>query len=123
MDGFYEWKHEGKKKQPFRVCRPDGKPFALAGIWEHGATDDGEVIDRCAVLTGPANGVVAPLHDRMPLIVPRESYGRWLSHGARTPELLKLIETDASALRSYPVNPIVNSAKNDDPRCIERAAP
>ena len=57
----------------------------------------------------------------MPLIVPRDAYGRWLSHDARTPELLKLIETDMSALRSYAVNPVVNSAANDDPRCIELA--
>jgi putative SOS response-associated peptidase YedK len=81
-------------------CPGRDLPFALAG-------------------TGPANGVVVALHDRMPLIVPRESYG---AHDARTPELL-LIEADASALRSYPVNPIVNSAQNDDPRCIERTAP
>jgi putative SOS response-associated peptidase YedK len=53
--------------------------------------------------------------------VPRQGYGRWLSHDARTPELLELVQTDASTLRSYPVNPIVNSAQNDDPRCIEAA--
>lgn len=95
VDGFYEWKAEGKTKQPFRVCRPDGKPFALAGIWQHTTTDDGEVLDTCAIITGPANGVVAPLHDRMPLLVPSGGYERWLSPEARTPELLKLVETDA----------------------------
>ena len=51
--------------------------------------------------------LVAPLHDRMPLIVPAESYDRWLSREPRTPELLKLVETDASTLTSYQVNPIV----------------
>jgi putative SOS response-associated peptidase YedK len=119
VDGFYEWRAHGKTKQPFRVVRPDGKPFTLAGIWQHTTTDDGEVLDTCANITGPANGIVAPLHDRMPLFVPREAHARWLSHDGRTPELLKLVETDASMLRSYAVNPIVNSAKNDDPRCIE----
>jgi putative SOS response-associated peptidase YedK len=119
VDGFYEWTHQGKTKQPFRVSRPDGKPFALAGIWQHTTTDDGEIVDACAIITGAANGVVAPLHDRMPLMVPSRGYDRWLSHEAGTPELLQLVETDASALISYPVNPIVNSAQNDDPRCIE----
>ena len=119
VDGFYEWKPEGKTKQPFRVCRPDRKAFALAGIWQPTTTDDGEIVDTCAIITGPANGIVAPLHDRMPLVVPSRGYDRWLSHESRTPELLKLVETDASTLISYPVNPIVNLAKNDDPRCID----
>src|SRR5580692_6512124 len=50
VDGFYEWKHEGKTKQPFRVCRPDRKPFALAGIWQDTTTDDGEMVDTCAII-------------------------------------------------------------------------
>jgi putative SOS response-associated peptidase YedK len=78
-----------------------------------------EIVDACAIITGPANGVVAALRDRMPLVVPSPGYDRWLSHEARTPELLKLVETDAGTLISYPVNPIVNSAQNDDPRCAE----
>jgi putative SOS response-associated peptidase YedK len=119
VDGFYEWKKEGNARRPFAVRRADGKPFALAGIWEHSVTSDGKVTDACAIITGAANGVVAPLHDRMPLIVPTKGYARWLSQDARTPELLKLIETDASSLVSYAVNPLVNSAANDDPRCLE----
>lgn len=122
VDGFYEWKSNGKTKQPFRVCRPDGKPFALAGIWQHVTTSDGEVVDKCAIITGKANGVVAALHDRMPLIVPRQGYARWLASDARTPELMALVETDTSDMKSYPVSPIVNSAANDDPRCVEPAA-
>jgi hypothetical protein len=57
----------------------------------------------------------------MPLIVPLEGYGRWLSHDARTPELSKLVETHISTLRSYAVNPIVKSAADDNPRCIEHS--
>jgi putative SOS response-associated peptidase YedK len=121
VDGFYEWKKEGKVRQPFMVRRVDGRPFALAGIWEHSATKDGEIIDACAIITGEANGVVAPLHDRMPLIVPIQGYARWLSHDAKTPELLKLIETDASTLVSFPVSRFVNSAANEGPQCVEPA--
>lgn len=122
VGGFYEWKPAGKTKQPFRMRRTDGKPFALAGIWQHTTTNDGEIVDACAIITGPANGVVAPLHDRMPIVVQSQGYERWLSADARTPELPKLVETDASTLTSYPVNPIVNSAQNDDPRCIQPLA-
>jgi hypothetical protein len=106
--------------RPASRCRPPSRwqAFALAGIWEHSVTSDGKVSDACAIITGAANGVVAPLHDRMPLIVPTRGYARWLSQDARTPELLKLIETDASSLVSYAVNPLVNSAANDDPRCL-----
>ena len=121
-DGFYEWKKEGKVRQPFMVRRPDGRPFALAGIWEHSATTDGEVIDACAIITGAANGVVAPLHDRMPLIVPANGYDRWLSSDAKTPELMELIETDAGSLVSYPVSTFVNSAANEGPQCVEPIA-
>lgn len=55
----------------------------------------------------------------MPLLLPRQGYGRWLSPDARTPELLRIVETHASTLTSYPVSSMVNSAANDDPRCAE----
>jgi putative SOS response-associated peptidase YedK len=95
------------------VHREDRKPFALAGIWER--TPDGE--DTCAVITGQAQGVVAELHDRMPIIVPREAYERWLDPDERKP--LDLLAPNAAELVSHPVSKAVNSPKNDDPRCIE----
>jgi putative SOS response-associated peptidase YedK len=134
VDGFYEWKKKERVRQPFLFRQEDGKPFALAGIWEHATTPDGEVVDCCAIITGQATGVVAPLHDRMPLVVPREAFERWLSKDARTDELLKLIApvagegprptpgADASVLVAHPVSTVVNSPANDDPRCIEPAA-
>jgi putative SOS response-associated peptidase YedK len=122
VDGYFEWKKLEKARQPFLIRREDRKPLALAGIWEHTVTDDGEVVDCCAIITGGASGVVAPLHDRMPLVVPREGYDRWLSQDARTDELIRLIAPDASALVAYPVSTAVNSPANDDARCLEPAA-
>jgi putative SOS response-associated peptidase YedK len=113
VDGFFEWQRRGKKKQPFLVRREDGQPFALAGIWDR--SEDGE--DTCAIITGAAQGVVAQLHDRMPIIVPREARERWLDPGERAPT--DLLKPDASELVSHAVSPAVNSPKNDDPRCIE----
>jgi len=113
VDGFFEWQRRGKSKQPFLVHRQDGKPFALAGIWER--TADGE--DTCAVITGQAQGVVAELHDRMPIIVPPNAYERWLDPEER--KAIDLLAPSAAELVSHPVSKAVNSPKNDDPRCVE----
>jgi putative SOS response-associated peptidase YedK len=122
VDGFYEWKPtEGKKgKQPFFVRREDDKPFALAGIWSQSHTADGEVLDACGIITGPSQGVVAPLHDRMPLVIPKASLGLWLSTELRSQEALALMDRETHGLVSHPVGRWVNVAANDDPRCIER---
>jgi putative SOS response-associated peptidase YedK len=121
VDGFYEWQRREKARQPFAIRRADSRPFALAGIWVPGVTSDGEVVDCCAIITGPATGVVAPLHDRMPMIVPPAAYASWLAPGTRASELFDLMMPDATALETYPVSPLVNSPLNDSPVCIERA--
>jgi putative SOS response-associated peptidase YedK len=66
-DGFYEWGKVGGKKQPYLFRLREGEPFAFAGLWEHWEKG-GEVIDSCAILTTDPNGLVKPLHDRMPVI-------------------------------------------------------
>jgi putative SOS response-associated peptidase YedK len=121
VDGFYEWQRREKLRQPFAIRRSDGKPFALAGIWSECVTAEGERVDCCAIITGAATGVVTALHDRMPIIVPPDSYDRWLASDARWAELESLMKADASALETYPVSLMVNSPANDGPVCIERA--
>ncbi len=121
VDGFYEWQRREKVRQPFAIRRTDRGPFALAGIWVPGVTSDGEVVDCCAIITGPATGVVAPLHDRMPMIVPPDAYASWLAPDTRASELFGLMVPDATALETYPVSPLVNSPANDAPICLERA--
>jgi putative SOS response-associated peptidase YedK len=120
VDGFFEWQRREKVKQPFLIRRKDGKPFALAGIWERSTTTDGEVVDSCAVITGEAKGAVTELHSRMPLIVPVTGYARWLDPGGA--DLADLLIPTANGLVTYPVSTLVNSPANDDPRCIEPAA-
>jgi putative SOS response-associated peptidase YedK len=108
VDGFFEWKRTtGKKKQPYLIHRADGRPFALAGIWE---------AEACAVITGVAQGVVAELHNRMPIIIAPDAYDRWLDLQVRPLDLLK---PDAGDLVARPVSDIVNSALVDDPRCVQ----
>ena len=109
VDGFFEWQHlEGKRKQPYLVHREDRKPFALAGIWDR---------DTCAVITGDAQGVVATLHNRMPIVIPPAAYDRWLDPSERAP--IDLLVPTAADLVAHPVSELVNSPKNDDPKLIE----
>ena len=80
-DGFYEWQvvQGQKKKQPWRVERQDGRLCALGAIWERWRLPSGESLETCVILTVPANRELAPIHDRMPVIVTPEAYGEWLS--------------------------------------------
>jgi putative SOS response-associated peptidase YedK len=110
VDGFYEWQRVGKHKRPFYVLRDDAQPFALAGIW------DG---DGCAVITAPARGVLATLHDRMPVLLAPDAYDRWLDVEAK--QLSELLTPNADGLRAYAVSTLVNNPANDDPGCIEPA--
>jgi putative SOS response-associated peptidase YedK len=117
VDGFFEWRRRGSTSKPFVLRRPDGKPFALAGIWDRTITADGEIVDACAVLTRKAEGVVAELHDRMPLILAPDQYDAWLDRRLEDASpLLRLASVD---LVAHAVSPAVNNPANDDARCVE----
>jgi putative SOS response-associated peptidase YedK len=117
-DGFYEWRQEGRLRQPYYVRRRDGAPFALAGLWEEAA---GSGPGTCAILTTEPNALVREIHDRMPAILAPPEYERWLDIGAQAPEaVLGLLRPfPAEALTLYPVEPRVNDAGRDDPSLIE----
>ena len=102
VDGFYEWRAEDK--QPLYFHRVDKKPFALGGV----IMGMGSAI----VTTKPLPGIVE-VHDRMPLILSKKDWGAWLAGEKPAPTL--------EGFESYPVSTVVNSPKNDDPRCIEPA--
>lgn len=123
MTGFYEWKRAGKAKQPFNVKRKDGAVFGVAGLWERLESGDGQDLDSCLVLTTAANGVVQPIHDRMPVILDPASYSRWLlPPGQGGPNLMAAFQQlSEELLQSYPVSSLVNRAGVEDPRCLEPA--
>lgn len=126
-DGFYEWKPQGsgKPKQPYRIAARDGEPFAFAGLWEHWEpkeeSDEGsdrEPIKSFIIIVTGANDLLKPIHDRMPVILARGDYDRWLNADPdEAEELLQPLPEDK--LRLYPVSTRVNSPKNDDEACIE----
>ena len=115
--GFFEWQKIGKTRQPLLVRRKDQAPFAFAGLWERWPQPGGGVLRSCTIITCPANELVAPVHDRMPVILAPEDFERWLDAGQeRADELLK--PYPAALLEAFPVSPRVNSPNNDDPECI-----
>ena len=112
-DGFYEWKTEGGRKQPYYVRPAGGGLFAFAGLWETW-NGPGLVLETCAVITTDANAKMAAVHERMPVIVPPPHYSAWLS-GAEG--LLLPCPDEAIAIRR--VGRAVNHARNEGPGLIE----
>jgi len=119
-DGFYEWKREGGQRRPFYVRRGDGLPLGFAGLWEHWERA-GQNVESCTILTTKANELVAPLHDRMPVIIPARSYALWLDPAVRSHHELEhlLRPLPAEELIASPVSSYVNRTDHDDRRCIE----
>jgi putative SOS response-associated peptidase YedK len=124
VDSFYEWRREGKVRQPFRIVRADGQPLALAGLWAGWHDPEGDQVVRSfAIITGEPDPVVRALHDRMPVILPDDDWRRWLDPGADPGELQGLIEPrDTLRLIAYPVSRLVNDVRTDGPALIEPLA-
>lgn len=121
-DGFYEWRRNGLKKQPFYIRRRDDRVFAFAGLWTAWNGPNGEFIESCAVLTTEPNEMLRQIHDRMPVIMDERGYDIWLSPEETDPRrvihLLTPMPTDNLVI--HPVSPHVNDPANDDPACIEQ---
>jgi putative SOS response-associated peptidase YedK len=121
-DGFFEWKAlDAKRKQPFRIGLDGGGVFAMAGLWDTWRAPDGRSIVSCTVLTTRPNGLVEPIHDRMPVILDENDWQLWLDLSIKDREPLeRLFEPfDARRMRMQPVSMRVNDVKNDDAGCIE----
>lgn len=118
-DGFYEWKKEGKAKQPFHFGMADDSVFAFAGIWEQWKSPEGKYIESCSILTTTPNKLVEDVHDRMPVILPRRHYGTWLTAPATEAKNLAdlLVPYEPDQMRRFAVSPLVNSVKNNSPEC------
>jgi putative SOS response-associated peptidase YedK len=121
-DGFYEWigLPDGRK-QPFRIILRDSAPFSFAGIWESWRRG-GQVIESFAIVTCPANELMAKIHDRMPVILDRADYAAWLESKDTTIPNLLLQPYPAEKMKAYPVSMRVNSVRNDDRSLIELVA-
>ena len=113
VDAFYEWRREGKTRQPLA----DGGLFAFAGLWLAGKHDG---LPSATVLTTQPNDLVATIHNRMPVIVAREDYARWLNPSSDPSGLTELLQPfPVDRMKMYPVNPALNKSGYDAPECAE----
>ncbi len=83
-DGFYEWRRNGKTKQPFCFEVNDGELFAFAGLWDRWKNPQGNVVETCTILTTTPNSLLSDIHDRMPVILTHDDYDLWLDPVSRT---------------------------------------
>ena len=124
-DGFYEWRHDPDgKRRPVRYTVDGAEPFGFAGLWtgRHDPEAD-EWLRTCTIITTTANELVAPVHDRMPVILPRESEDAWLDSGVAVEEALALLQPYPSELmHAADASMLVNSVKNDDERLLDPLA-
>jgi putative SOS response-associated peptidase YedK len=120
VDGFYEWRKQGSGKVPMHIRLASDRPFALAGMWEEWKPKGGVPLRSCTILTTSCNPFMAPIHDRMPVILPRDARARWLDPASSPADLRDLLvpysETD---LHAYEVSTLVNSPANDVAECLE----
>ena len=123
-DGFYEWKREGKAKKPMLITANPGGLFAFAGLWETWKQPDGSWLLTCAIITTSANEFMASIHDRMPVILPREFEASWLDPEEQDTAMLSelLLPYDSDRMEGYEVSTLVNSPRNNFPEVIEPVA-
>jgi putative SOS response-associated peptidase YedK len=118
--GFFEWQQEGARKQPLYIHFQDGMPMVYAGLWETWKTPVGGLLESCAILTTAANGLIAPIHNRMPVILHPEAYSLWLDREMTDPSRLQNLfqPYPAETMAAYAVSTAVNSPLNDTPDLI-----
>jgi putative SOS response-associated peptidase YedK len=119
-DGFYEWQKTDRGKQPFHVTAPDAAPFAFAGLEAKWRAPDGSELRTCAIVTTRACPALTAVHDRMPVMLPREAERYWLDHEAEEGELLSLL-APLEDVRLRAVSTAVNDARYDGPECLADA--
>jgi putative SOS response-associated peptidase YedK len=118
VDGFYEWYPAQGGKQPYAIAMKDGSSFGLAGIWENWKNPaTGDWVRTFALLTVPANELLAQIYDRMPAILRPDSYLRWLGVELDPGDLL--VSFPAEPMRMWPISKRVNTPKNDDPSLLD----
>lgn len=117
-DGFYEWKRNGTKIH-YRIVLKNGAPFAMAGIWEQWDHGEGPPVFSFSIITTAPNELMAPIHDRMPVILMPEEEQRWLSDTDETNLISLLKPYPAERMTAFPVSNLVNSPGNDNPEVIK----
>ena len=121
-DGFYEWRRSGSVKQPFFLHPPEGAVLAMAGLWAIWKDPDtGLWVPSAAVITTAANRLVSSIHDRMPVLLPRETWDDWLDPEMDDTDYLQSLLQPApdDVLAMYPISTAVNNVRNKGPELLD----
>jgi len=113
-DGFYEWQRSGGEKQPYRITLADESLFTFAGLWESWSAPDGRDVRTFTIITTEPNGLMKPIHKRMPVMLTPENERVWISDEPLEKVLHLLKPYDEKEMNAYPVSSRVNSPKNND---------
>ena len=121
-DGFYEWQDTAGIRRPMYIRLKSGKPFGFAGLYEVWKSPEGEEVTTCTIITTEANELMKPIHERMPVIIPKEHQDEWLDPTIQDQvHLLDMLKPNpAGEMEAYPVSKRVNSPRNNSPECIKR---
>ena len=120
--GFFEWKGVARMKQPYAITLPDRHVFGFAGLWERWKpAEGGEPVETFTIVTTDANSAVAGIHDRMPVILPKEAEETWL-HG-ESAQARKLLTPYAGPVNLRAVSRHVSNVNNEGPQCLDDAEP
>ncbi|TDI49823.1 MAG: SOS response-associated peptidase [Acidobacteria bacterium] len=125
-DGFYEWEAPEKGRTPHWVYRADGHPMVFAGIWAARIDPKTDEWRRtCSIITTPAEGVIASIHNRMPVSLTSQVWNAWLDRDLTDPEAARalLMPIDSDILMEHPVSTKVNSVRNDDAELRDQIEP
>ncbi|MBN1654060.1 MAG: SOS response-associated peptidase [Deltaproteobacteria bacterium] len=122
-DGFFEWKKNGRIKIPIYVTTLKKRILGFAGLWENHRSAAGELIRTFTIITTRPNRLIAPIHDRMPVILSPDRFHDWLGPNPRQLNSLLslLVPFPAEALHAFPVSGFVNNPANNSPECIKPA--
>jgi putative SOS response-associated peptidase YedK len=120
-DGFYEWKRNGRSKTPLYVRLRSGRPFGFAGLYNIRASRERGKTCTCTIITTVANDLLGPVHDRMPVIVPKDMEETWLDPAIQDRDILLplLAPYPSEEMEAHYVSPRVNSPGNDSPGNID----
>jgi putative SOS response-associated peptidase YedK len=119
--GFFEWKDLPGRKQPYAITLPDRPLFAFAGLWESWRPRDGSPVETFTIVTTDPNEQVAQIHDRMPVILPKEAEDAWLNGDVA--EANALVKPYAGPVALRAVNRTVSNVNNEGPECLDDAPP
>ena len=121
--GFYEWQTSGRTKKPWLFRQRDESPFGFAGLWESWRTPEGATIESCAVVTSEPNGVMRPIHHRMPVMLAPAQFSAWLDRRNDTPaalaDLLRPAPDETMSARA--VGPHVSNVRHEGSECLAAA--